>query len=100
MMMPAGGGGGGGAPAGGAAPAAEAAAVEEKTHFTIKLDAFDAGSKIKLIKEVRAYTSLGLKEAKELVEKAPCEVKANVPKEEAEEVKAKFEAVGGTVTLD
>ena len=81
MMAPA-------APAGGAAPAAGAAAAEEaapaaeKTHFLIKLEAFDAGSKIKLIKEVRAYTGLGLEEAKELVEKAPAEIRADVPKAE------------------
>ena len=72
----------------------------EKTHFTIKLEAFDAGSKIKLIKEVRAYTGLGLKEAKELVEGAPAEIKADVPKEEAEDIKAKFEGVGATVKLE
>jgi large subunit ribosomal protein L7/L12 len=99
MMAPAGGGGGGGGGAA-AAPAEAAPAAEEKTHFTIKLEAFDAGSKIKLIKEVRAYTGLGLKEAKELVESAPAEVKASVPKEEAEDVKAKFEGVGGTVKLE
>ena len=67
MMAPA----AGAAPAAGGAPAAaaeEAAPAAEKTHFTIKLEKFDAGSKIKLIKEVRAYTGLGLKEAKELVE--------------------------------
>lgn len=72
----------------------------EKTHFTIKLEKFDAGSKIKLIKEVRAYTGLGLKEAKELVESSPAEIKAEVPKEEAESVKAKLEGVGGTVALE
>lgn len=81
MMAPA-------APAGGApaaaagAPAEEAAPAAEKTHFTIKLEKFDAASKIKLIKEVRAYTGLGLKEAKELVEKAPTEIRADVAKEE------------------
>ena len=66
------------APAGaGAAPAAEAeeAPAAEKTHFTVKLDKFDAASKIKLIKEVRAITGLGLKEAKELVEGAPKDIK-------------------------
>ena len=81
MMMPAGGGGGGaaGAPAAEAEPEAPAA---EKTHFTVKLEKFDAGAKIKLIKEVRAFTGLGLKEAKELVEGAPAEIKADVKKEE------------------
>jgi len=101
MMMPAGGGGGGpGAGAAAAAPVAEEAPAAEKTHFTIKLEKFDSASKIKLIKEVRAYTGLGLKEAKDLVESAPCEVKVNVAKEEAEETKQKFEAVGGSVVLE
>jgi len=99
MMMPAGGGGGGGGAAV-AAAAEEAAPAAEKTHFTIKLEKFDAGSKIKLIKEVRAFTGLGLKEAKELVEGAPTEIKADVAKAEAEEVKAKFEGVGGTIVLE
>ena len=93
----------GAAPAAGGAPAAaaeEAAPAAEKTHFTIKLEKFDAGSKIKLIKEVRAYTGLGLKEAKELVEGAPTEIKADVPKEEAESLKEKLEGVGGTIALE
>eukprot|EP00962_Isochrysis_galbana_P053727 scaffold25258_cov101-Isochrysis_galbana.AAC.1 len=63
------------APAAAAAPAEEAPPVVEKTHFTVKLDKYDAASKIKLIKEVRAITGLGLKEAKELVEGAPKEIK-------------------------
>ena len=99
MMAPA----AGAAPAAGGAPAAaaeEAAPAAEKTHFTIKLEKFDAGSKIKLIKEVRAYTGLGLKEAKELVEGAPTEIKADVPKEEAESLKEKLEGVGGTIALE
>jgi large subunit ribosomal protein L7/L12 len=101
MLAPVGGGGGGGG--GGAAPAAaaeEAAPAAEKTHFTIKLEKFDAATKIKLIKEVRAFTGLGLKEAKELVESAPTEIKAEVAKAEAEEVKAKLEGVGGTIVLE
>ena len=99
MMAPA--GGGGAAPAAAAAaPAAEEAPAAEKTHFTIKLEKFDASSKIKLIKEVRAYTGLGLKEAKELVEGAPAEIKADVPKAEAEQLKEKLEGVGGTVLLE
>jgi large subunit ribosomal protein L7/L12 len=70
-----GGGGGGGAPAGGAAateaePVVEAAPVE-KTHYDVELSAFDAATKIKLIKEVRALLGLGLKEAKETVESCP-----------------------------
>ena len=82
-----------------AAPAAAgAAAVEEKDDFTIML--VSAGDKkINVIKEVRAATSLGLKEAKDLVEGAPKEVKAGVPKKEAEEIKAKLEAAGAKVEL-
>jgi large subunit ribosomal protein L7/L12 len=97
MMMPAGGGGGGGAAPAAAAEAEEAA--PEKLIFTIKLAKFDAATKIKLIKEVRSITGLGLKEAKELVEKAPSDVKVDVKKEEAEEIKKKLEEVGGTVEL-
>ena len=82
-----------------AAPAAGAAApVEEKEEFTIVLAA--AGDKkINVIKEVRAVTSLGLKEAKDLVEGAPKEVKTSVPKKEAEEIKKKLEAAGAKVEL-
>ena len=83
-----------------AAPGAggEAEAAEEKTEFTLFLSA--AGDKkINVIKEVRAATSLGLKEAKDLVEGAPKEVKAGVPKKEAEEIKAKLEAAGAKVEL-
>ena len=80
------------AAAGGAAPA------EEKDEFTIMLTS--AGDKkINVIKEVRSATSLGLKEAKDLVEGAPKEVKAGVPKKEAEEIKAKLEAAGAKVEL-
>ena len=77
---------------GGAAPA------EEKDEFTIVL-ASSGDKKINVIKEVRAITSLGLKEAKDLVEGAPKEVKAGVPKKEAEEIKAKLEAAGAKVEL-
>ena len=84
-----------------AAPAAAAAggATEEaKDDFTIML--VSAGDKkINVIKEVRAATSLGLKEAKDLVEGAPKEVKTGVPKKEAEEIKAKLEAAGAKVEL-
>ncbi len=82
-----------------AAPAAGGAApAEEKDDFSIMLVA--AGDKkINVIKEVRAATSLGLKEAKDLVEGAPKEVKAGVPKKEAEEIKAKLEAAGAKVEL-
>ena len=79
-------------PAGGAAPA------EEKDEFTIMLTT--AGDKkINVIKEVRACTSLGLKEAKDLVEGAPKEVKSGVNKKEAEEIKKKLEAAGAKVEL-
>ena len=84
-----------------AAPAAGAAGVapaEEKDEFTIMLTA--AGDKkINVIKEVRAVTALGLKEAKDLVEGAPKEVKSGVNKKEAEEIKAKLEAAGAKVEL-
>jgi large subunit ribosomal protein L7/L12 len=83
-----------------AAPVAqsEAAPVEEKDEFIIMLTA--AGDKkINVIKEVRACTSLGLKEAKDLVEGAPKEVKSGVNKKEAEEIKKKLEAAGAKVEL-
>ena len=84
--------------AAGAAPSGDAAAAEEKDEFTIVLAA--AGDKkINVIKEVRTITGLGLKEAKDLVEGAPKEVKAGVPKKEAEEIKAKLEAAGAKVEL-
>ena len=82
-----------------AAPAAAgAAAAEEKDDFTIMLVS-GGDKKINVIKEVRAATSLGLKEAKDLVEGALKEVKTGVPKEEAEEIKAKLEAAGAKVEL-
>jgi len=83
-----------------AAPGAggDAAAAEEKTEFTVVLTS--AGDKkINVIKEVRAITGLGLKEAKELVEGAPKDVKADVSKDEAEELKGKLEAAGAGVEL-
>ena len=80
-----------------AAPGA-AAVVEEKTEFTVMLTA--AGEKkIEVIKEVRALTGLGLKEAKDLVEGAPKSVKDGVPKADAEKLKAKLEAEGAKVEL-
>ena len=82
------------APAGGAA----APAGEEKSEFSLFL-ASSGDKKINVIKEVRAATSLGLKEAKDLVEGAPKEVKTGVPKKEAEEIKAKLEAAGAKVEL-
>lgn len=81
-----------------AAGAAPAAAVEEKTEFNVILTAVGA-QKINVIKEVRAVTSLGLKEAKDLVEGAPKAVKEGVNKEEAEKIKKQLEAAGATVEL-
>ena len=81
-----------------AAPAAESAPAEEKSDFTIFLTA-SGDKKINVIKEVRALTGLGLKEAKDLVEGAPKEVKKGVPKKEAEEAKKKLEAAGAKVEL-
>lgn len=83
-----------------AAPAAAAAAApaEEKTEFTVVMTSFGA-EKIKVIKEVRGITSLGLAEAKALVEAVPATIKEDLPKAEAEEMKAKLEAVGAAVEL-
>ena len=81
-----------------AAPAAAAAPVEEKTEFTVVLAAI-GDKKIEVIKEVRAITSLGLKEAKDLVEGAPKPVKEGVSKEEAEKIKAALEKAGAKVEL-
>ena len=82
-----------------AGPAGAAAApVEEKTEFTVVLAAFGE-KKIEVIKEVRAVTGLGLKEAKDLVESAPKPVKEGVPKDEAEKIKAALEKVGAKVEL-
>ncbi|NNE71326.1 MAG: 50S ribosomal protein L7/L12, partial [Rhodothermales bacterium] len=81
-------------PAGGG----DAAAAEEQTEFDVVLTAVGA-NKIKVIKEVRSITGLGLKEAKELVDGAPGTVKEAAPKEEAEAVKAQLEEVGASVEL-
>ena len=81
-----------------AAGAAAAAPAEEKTEFTVVLTGAGA-QKINVIKEVRAITSLGLKEAKDLVEGAPKPVKEGVNKEEAEKIKKQLEAAGATVEL-
>lgn len=78
--------------------AAGAPAVEEKTAFTVVLTSA-GGNKIAVIKEVRTMTSLGLKEAKDLVDAAPKPIKETVPKAEAEEMKKKLEAAGATVEL-
>ena len=82
------------APAGGA----PAEAVEEQTEFDVILTG-DGGKKIQVIKEVRAITQLGLTEAKTLVESAPKAIKEGVNKAEAEEIKTKIEAAGGTVEI-
>ena len=78
--------------------AAAAAAVEEQTEFDVILTG-DGGNKIAVIKEVRAITQLGLTEAKALVESAPKAIKEGVNKAEAEDIKAKILAAGGTVEL-
>lgn len=82
------------AAAGGAAPEA----AEEKTEFDVILASFGE-KKINVIKEVRAITGLGLKEAKDLVEGAPKAVKEGVPKDEADEIKAKLEGAGATAEV-
>jgi len=86
------------APVAAAAAPAAAEAAEEKNEFDVVLTSFGE-KKINVIKEVRAITSLGLKEAKELVEGAPRVVKEAVSKTEAEEIKAKLEAAGASVEL-
>ncbi len=98
MLMGGGGGGGGGSgQAAGDNTASEP--VEEKTAFDLKLTSFDAKSKIKIIKEVRTITGLGLKEAKELVEGTPATVKQGLSKEEAEEFKKKLVELGAEVEV-
>lgn len=85
------------------APAAAAAKEEkkaEKTVFELKLDSFEAASKIKVIKEVRSFTDLGLKEAKDLVEKTPSVLKKGVSKEEGEQIIEKMKAIGAKVVLE
>ena len=89
MAMPMGGGGGG---------AAAAAPAEEKTEFTVTLTEVGA-NKINVIKAVREVTSLGLKEAKDLVESAPKAVKEGVNKDEAAAIKKKFEEAGAKVEI-
>lgn len=74
-------------------------AAEEKTEFDVVLESFDAAAKIKVLKEVRNATGLGLGDAKAMVEAAPKTIKEAMPKEEAEALKKAIEAVGGKVTL-
>ena len=83
---------------GGAAGGGAAAPAEEKTDFTVTLTEVGT-NKINVIKVVREVTSLGLKEAKDLVESAPKPIKEGVPKDEAEAIKKKFEEVGAKVTI-
>ncbi|XP_065876602.1 uncharacterized protein [Euphorbia lathyris] len=75
-------------------------AAAEKTAFDIKLEKFDATAKIKIIKEVRSFTDLGLKEAKDLVEKAPVVLKKGLTKDEANPIIEKLKALGATVVLE
>jgi len=81
-----------------AAPGGEPAVAEEKTEFDVILTAI-GDKKIQVIKEVRAITNLGLKDAKDLVEAAPKAIKEGVKKEEADEIKTKIEAAGGSVEI-
>lgn len=86
----------------GAAAKGGAAAEEkvEKTVFDVKLEGYDAAAKIKVIKEVRGFTELGLKEAKDLVEKAPTLLKKGVTKEEAEKIISKMKEIGAKVSME
>jgi large subunit ribosomal protein L7/L12 len=84
--------------AGGGAAAAAAAPVEEKTEFTVTLTEIGT-NKINVIKVVREITALGLKEAKDLVESAPKPIKEGIPKDEANNIKKKFEEVGAKVEI-
>ena len=86
------------APVAAAAPGGAAPAAEEKSEFTVFL-ASGGDKKINVIKEVRSFTGLGLKEAKDLVEAAPKEVKTGVAKKDAEEAKKKLEAAGAKIEL-
>jgi large subunit ribosomal protein L7/L12 len=90
MAMPSGGAGGG---------AAAAAPAEEQTEFNVSLVSFPAEKKINIIKVVREVTSLGLKEAKDLVESVPKPIKEGVPKAEAEAIRKKFDEVGAKVEI-
>jgi large subunit ribosomal protein L7/L12 len=95
QIEPAAGGGGGG----GGAAAAPAVVEEAQTNFDVVLKSSDAAKKIAVIKEVRAATGLGLKEAKDLVDGAPKTVKEALPKEEAEKLKKTLEAAGAVIEL-
>lgn len=90
----------GGSASAGSGSASANAKVAEKTAFDIKLEKFDAAAKIKIIKEVRSFTDLGLKEAKDLVEKVPAFLKKGITKEEAGPIIEKLKALGATVVLE
>ncbi|XP_042027827.1 50S ribosomal protein L7/L12-like [Salvia splendens] len=98
VMKPGAGGVAGGAPK--SAAAAKEDKKPEKTAFELKIESFDAASKLKVIKEIRSFTDLGLKEAKELVEKAPAVLKKGVSKQEAEQIIEKMKAVGAKVVME
>ena len=85
---------------GSGAGSGEEAKTAEKSAFDLKLEKYDAAAKIKIIKEVRTFTDLGLKEAKELVEKVPVVLKKSLTKEEAEPILAKLKELGATVVLE
>jgi len=85
--------------AGGAVAGAPAEEAEEKTEFDVVLAEFEAKAKIKIIKEVRAITGAGLKDAKSMVETLPSTLKEGVSKDAAEEIKKKIEAVGGKIEI-
>ncbi|XP_031277136.1 uncharacterized protein LOC116135565 [Pistacia vera] len=89
-----------GAEGGAAAGSAKVEEKKEKTAFDVKLEKFDAAAKIKVIKEVRAFTTLGLKEAKDLVEKVPVLLKQGVTKEEANDIIEKIKAAGGVAVME
>ncbi|CAN7120178.1 unnamed protein product [Brassica rapa subsp. narinosa] len=99
MAFP-GSGGGGGPGAAAAGKGEEKKKAEAKTAFDVMLQGFESASKIKVIKEVRSVTDLGLKEAKDLVEKAPTLLKKGVSKEEAEKIIEKLKAVGAKVDME
>ncbi|KAA0047609.1 hypothetical protein IC582_011182 [Cucumis melo] len=89
-----------GSEGGAAAGSSNVEEKKEKTAFDVKLEKFDAASKIKVIKEVRAFTNLGLKEAKDLVEKVPAILKQGVTKEEANGIIEKIKAAGGVAVME
>ena len=93
------GGGGGGGAGGDAGAEAEVEEVTEKTHFDIELTSFEKKSKIKVIKEVRSLLGLGLRQAKEMVESAPCWMQKEVKKEDAEGIVKKLEGLGAQCKL-